>query len=153
MLFKSYCTILPFFSLWQDCVTVLNNKSADFRHTLSWLTTSHHSLWDSLHWKCSQLRMAMLFCFFRGGDSDSDWANMSCSFRNMLQIYSENFTKQRILRKSWWKMPIRCLWGAPLARKVKHYNRILCKQTKWWKSSKVRKWTWILSKRKNKKRL
>ncbi len=48
-------------------------KSADYRHTLSWLTTSHNSLWGmSAPYRCIPNKNCNSPLAFRGGDSDSD---------------------------------------------------------------------------------
>ncbi len=38
----------------------LKKKSADYRHTLSWLTTSHNSLWDICAQKSTIFPMRMV---------------------------------------------------------------------------------------------
>ncbi len=55
------------------CHTFNYKESADNRHTLSWLTTSHNSLWESLrHIGASPNKNCNSSLIFRGGDSDSD---------------------------------------------------------------------------------
>lgn len=78
--------------------TTLNHKkkSADFRHTLSWLTTSHNPIRESLHYWCI-LSIGMLFCsfLFRGGDSDSIEQIFSNVLRWFLSNTLANITQKR----------------------------------------------------------